>query len=435
MKANTVSFLSILSAASLLCCSSLQAEEPNCSQPKGSLARPNDPIGLPDHTNPIEHTIVFMMENHSFDNVFGKLNKPEFYGNEVDGITADLYNPAADGTPVVPFHLTNHCIKSMNHGWDGSHEAYNLGKNDQFVISNTSSKLNGDRAMGYYDERDYPLMYALANQFSVGDRYFASVMGATQPNRRYAYAGTSAGQTSNTNSDLFHGGWSEPTIFESLTQAGVSWTFYISDVSIIQFYEKFYLKNIKHFKPAKLFDYHAKHNKLAQVVFVENSSIFGEEHPPFVFDINQRQLATRLKALSKSASWKNSAVFLSYDEGDGGYDHVAPPKACAPDEILPNVENKQEGFERLGFRVPALVISPYAKRHFVSHTTYDHTSILRFIEDKYNIPALSRRDANANSMADMFDFEHPDFTPPKYPNIPLKAKTLWNCLFHQSTYR
>src|SRR5205807_2435399 len=116
--------------------------------------------------------------------------------------------------------------------------------------------------------------------------------------------------------------------------------------------------------------------------------------------------------------WPTSALFLSYDEQGGFYDHVAPPKACIPDDYQPQIgsDGVVAAYDTLGLRVPLMVISPFAKRGYVSHETTDHTSILRFLEAKFGLPALTHRDANAVPPFDMFDFEHPDTSFPALPD-------------------
>ena len=156
--------------------------------------------------------------------------------------------------------------------------------------------------------------------------------------------------------------------------------------------------------------------KLPPVVFLDadftkTGSPDGEdEHPPSNLQLGQRFTSKIVDALFKSPQWNKLAFFLMYDEHGGLYDHVPPPKACAPDEKLPidNAGHRIDGaFDRYGIRVPFLVVSPYAKRGYVSHGVYDHTSVLRFIQAKHRLPALTARDANALIPVDFFDFGRP----------------------------
>ena len=130
--------------------------------------------------------------------------------------------------------------------------------------------------------------------------------------------------------------------------------------------------------------------------------------------------------------WKRSAVFLTYDEHGGIYDHVPPPKACAPNDGKPTIDGKgmpiDGAFDRLGFRVPLVVVSPYAKRGYVSHEVYDHSSVLRFIQARFRVPALTSRDANASIPLDFFDFANPPhLVPPSLPAATVDPAGLAYC--------
>jgi phospholipase C len=185
-----------------------------------------------------------------------------------------------------------------------------------------------------------------------------------------------------------------------------------------------------------ILDYHEdlSHHRLPQIVFLESSDFLQDEHAPANIHIGQEWVARRIDALMNSSYWPRSALFLTYDENGGMFDHVAPPEACPPDEIdaLIRSESKTSSlagdFRRYGFRVPFIAISPFAKRHFVSHQIYDHTSILKFIETKFNLPALTRRDANANNMYDLFDFSRSDLETGKLPRVSPRIDQIMGCL-------
>src|SRR5262249_13056829 len=152
----------------------------------------------------------------------------------------------------------------------------------------------------------------------------------------------------------------------------------------------------------------------------------SDEHPPNNIQGGQKTVAARVNELLGSQSWKNSVLFITYDEGGGYYDHVSPPEACEPDDMLPDSGDGLR-FDRLGFRVPFVAISPYVKRHHVSHETYDHSSILAFIEKKWNLPSITRRSANANPLSDLFDFDHPRFDVPALPKPGWSSEQAWKC--------
>jgi phospholipase C len=168
----------------------------------------------------------------------------------------------------------------------------------------------------------------------------------------------------------------------------------------------------------------AKNGKLPHVAFVDpnltgGASQSNDEHPPSNVQPGEDFVAHVTDAVMQGKDWNHTALFVTWDENGGIYDHVAPPPACAPDDEKPRFhetedvayskEHPNDGFDRYGFRVPILVVSPWAKAHHVSHVTYDHTSILRFIETRFDLPALSSRDANAENMVDFFDFSRPTY--------------------------
>src|SRR5262249_5572635 len=143
----------------------------------------------------------------------------------------------------------------------------------------------------------------------------------------------------------------------------------------------------------------------------------SDEHPPANVQVGEKFVADVVQALMASPSWPRAALFLVYDEHGGYYDHVPPPPACVPDDIAPQLGpgDTSAAFDRYGVRVPFVVVSPYARRHFVSHLVHDHTAILRFIETRFDLPALTRRDANANPLLEFFDFRHAHIHPPQLP--------------------
>jgi phospholipase C len=137
-----------------------------------------------------------------------------------------------------------------------------------------------------------------------------------------------------------------------------------------------------------------------------------------------------VQAVMQSPQWPHAAVIITFDEHGGIYDHVQPPPACPPDDTAPmlGAGDTPAMFDRYGVRVPLLVISPYAKPHFVSHVTYDHTSILRFLEARFGMPSLTRRDANADPLFDMFDFSKPSFAQaPSLPDAAVDQTELARC--------
>ena len=374
---------------------------PDCSRSPGDLADPSLPAGTRRADIPVEHIIVVMQENRSFDNYFGGLAQAGYEG-QLDGVSSSYGNSDDEGRFYSEYHETAACVPEGENDWNTAHQMFGDGTNSGFV------KVNGQRAMGHYDAQDLPYYYALANRFAVADRYFSSVMTETYPNRMFLLAGTSFGHVSN---DLpkFCPTEKQATIFDLLDRYKISWKFYNTDVPASLLFPRAFFRDLKHLAPAAQFAHDAKHGTLPEVVFLESSQLIGTEYSSFDYHVGNAAMAKKINALIRGKSWATSALFLTFDEAGGLYDHVPPPEACVPDSNAPllKADDVPGTFDRYGFRVPFLLVSPWAKRHHVSHVVYDHTSILRFIETKFNLPALTRRDANADPMFDLFDFGHP----------------------------
>jgi len=381
----------------------------SCPRASGSLPNPSLRPGTFDGSNPIQHIVVIMQENHSFDNYFGALNDPRFYGSQIDGVRPDLFNLDSSGRRVGLYHETNLCVADPSHSWNAVHADWDGGRLDGFVKTNDQAK-SGARVMGFYGPEDLPFYYSLASEFAVGDRYFCSVLSQTYPNRFYLMAGTSFGHIQNDLPQSAHD-FAQRTIFDELTQYGVSWRYYTDTQGYLHLFQKSFLANLEKFK--KISDYEADlaNGTLPQVVFLDSSFDGEDEHPDADVQVGEAWVAARVDSLILSSAWRTSALFLTYDENGGFYDHVVPPTACAPDAIPPTgpVGTLPGDFAHYGFRVPFVAVSPFVKHHYVSHSVYDHSSILKFIETKFNLPALTARDANADPFTDIFDYAHPIF--------------------------
>jgi phospholipase C len=263
----------------------------------------------------------------------------------------------------------------------------------------------------------------------MGDRYFASVPGPTFPNREYLLAGSSFGHIRN---ELPATGLTQASIFNALDAAGITWKDYFSDTPSSFLFQYPRVHAAGHVVPIANYFADAAAGKLPQVAFVDpmfggTNNTESDEHPPANIQVGEQFVAGVTNALFKSPNWSSSAMFLTYDEHGGYFDHVSPPSAIEPDSIAPLLGpgDVNAEFDRYGVRVPAVVVSPFSRAHFVSHRVNDHTSILRFIEKRFGLPALSRRDAAANPMLEFFDFSRPSFkVAPALPAAPLDpAKT------------
>ncbi|MBY0280087.1 alkaline phosphatase family protein [Candidatus Binatia bacterium] len=418
-------------ALTVVCAPLARAQEapPDCSFAAGDLPATTNPGGLHGAQIPIDTIVVLMQENRSFDHYFSRLS------GDVDRPKADASNPnPLGGAPIKRFHQKKLCETAgdLSHSWNGSHNEWNNGAMDGFTTVNANSAdPTGSRTMGYYTARDLPFYYSLYRTFAISDRHFCSLLGPTYPNRYYLLTGTSFGHINNAFPNFGAGEWTQPTIFEQLDAAGVTWTLYYSDLPFALLFGYGRDHSATNFKPIAQYFTDAAAGTLPQVTFVDPAFLEGEdendEHPPSNVQKGQEFTSRIVGALMSSPQWSRSALFITYDEHGGYWDHVPPPLACAPDAIGP-IGGSTWGFDRYGVRVPFVVVSPYAKRHYVSHTVTDQTSVLRFIQTRHDLPALTARDANADPLLEMFDFANPPFVkPPKLKPAKIDAKRALDC--------
>jgi phospholipase C len=378
----------------------------------------------------IDHVVVMMQENRSYDSYFAQLHAQGQSASPAEPLGG---NPSpTGGPPLRPFLKTTECeVADLSHSWNGTHQEWDGGQMDGFAAANVNpADPTGSRTMGYYDKRILPFYNDLANQFAIADHYFAPTLAQSYPNRFFLLAGTSFGHVRNDASPP--GGFTQPTVFRLLDAAHVSWKLYKVDSSVALMFADVQ-NDPSHLAPISEYYSDAKNGTLPQVAFVESRGSGGvnvrsDEHPPANVQVGQRFVHDVAEALVGSPNWSSSAMFLTYDEHGGFYDHVAPPAAPKPDDIPPTPPPHSPGaFDTYGIRVPAIVISPFAKKHFVSHTVYDHTSILRFIETRFGLPALTHRDALADPMLGMFDFTTVSQPHPRLSAAPLDPSGVNAC--------
>ena len=378
-----------------------------------SLPFPNVPPGE-DMIPQIDHIVVIMMENHSYDDHLGMLKKG-------DGLTLGStgtpinFNPDPKGGYVQSFRFPNTYIPSgtgTSQSWTASHVSWNSGQNNGFV------KACGPGAMGYWDKPELPFYYGLAETFPVGDRYFCSVMAQTYPNRRFLIAGTALGNIETDSSGIAFKDFPNGSIFDRLNAFNISWKDYYYDLPTVALDIPNFLKaqtnnNLAHIEE---FLVDCLHGTLPSVSLIDPPATgMGSEEEGDI-SIGEGYVAMVVNALMGSPLWPKSVLVWCYDEHGGFYDHVPPAPAVLPDNVPPDYKADgpgapKGGYGHTGFRVPNALISPYSKKDYVSHLVYDHTSILKLIETKWNLPALTYRDANALNMLDFLDFKS------KYPNF------------------
>ncbi|MCI4346524.1 MAG: alkaline phosphatase family protein [Thermoplasmata archaeon] len=330
--------------------------------------------------SPIDRIVVVLQENHTYDNYFGTYARG-------DGTAGKGFRlPAVAGGPptVAPSHSPTLNPVDLNHNWKSAHADFDAGAMDGFVYSEGSPT-----TMAYFEGTDIPHYWAAADRYVLCDRYFTSAMTESAPNHLFLVAGSCGGLRD----DRVPATLPFPPIFQSLDAVGVSWKVY----GFTSWYERFaYVQahpaTKSQFASARQFSVDLKSGALPAVSWIVGAP-GGDEHPPKSVRLGQDSVAQDVvNALGASPYWPGVAVFVTWDDFGGFYDHVAPP---AVDSF---------GY---GFRVPCLVISPYARAGYLDHTVNDHTSILKFIETRFGLAPLSTRDAAANDFAEAFDFSSP----------------------------
>ncbi|HEY5948956.1 MAG TPA: alkaline phosphatase family protein [Kofleriaceae bacterium] len=379
--------------------------------------------------------VYLMLENRTFDHVFGA-RKLQGIANAGDGLTATMSNPDSSGTPITVYEApaAQLCVPDPPHGWDPSHAQFNAGAMDGFVKQyELAVGSTGVRdTMQYLTRTQIPVSWALADQYTVCDRWFASVMGPTLPNRAYWHTATSFGLKVNTAVLEMFGSVPVPTIYNRLHDKNIDWAYYSGPLAVASLLGNdgpYHLDlgpppsegtgRIRRFcaypdmpdDPNGTFFKDAKAGRLPTVSYID--PFFGEndDHPPLHPIMAQALIAAIYNALAQSPQWKNCMLVITYDEHGGFFDHVPPPTTVDDTEARFGVP----GFEQLGFRVPAMVIGPYAKQSYVSSVQYDHTSALKHLQTAFELETLNARMDAANDLSDCIDLDRlavGDWAPP-----------------------
>jgi phospholipase C len=387
--------------------------------------------------NDIDHFVILMQENRSFDHYFGTLRGVRGYDDAkaltlADGKSVfhqpDVLNPQGY---VLPFRLDTATtsaqhLHDLGHEWEDQHESLGNGKMDGWVAAHR--RKNGDAGpltMGYYTRADLPFYYALADAFTICDAYYCSVLGPTYPNRLYSMTGTidPAGKFGGPAIDnrAAKGGitYSWETYPERLSRAGVSWQVYydvIDDflMNVMRLFPPFGAMNASSplyarahaAGPFSSFLADLSNGNLPNVTWIL-AHADQTEHPSFLPATGENFVRTILEALwSNPKVWPRTAFIMMYDENDGLFDHVVPP--------LPDPGTRGEFIDGrpigLGFRVPCLVVSPFSRGGYVCSETFDHTSVLRLLEKRFGVevPNLTAwRRATCGDFTRAFAFGEP----------------------------
>ena len=350
---------------------------------------------------PHSHIIIVTQENRSFDHFFGAPRRRRAARRR--GWPAGFTNPDANSTPVAPYHLTTNTLPvdpphqgaAMQAGWDG-------GKMDGFVRSRPRRRPTTATSHGLL-RRERPAVPLLAGQHVRHRRSLTSRPRSAAPGPTATISTPPPPTASSTPASAPS---PSPTIFAALDAAHVTWGVY-SDGTPRQDCLGWTSTHAGVHKFAA-FTAALQAGTLPTVSFVDPSGC-QDEHPTNDVHGGENWLRAIYEASVASPLWPSLALVITFDEAGGLADHVAPPAACPPSA-------DQATFNRYGVRVPTIVVSAYARPHFVSHAVHDHTSILRLVEALEDLPALTARDANADALFDMFDFGCPALaTPPAAP--------------------
>jgi phospholipase C len=359
----------------------------------------------------IQHIVVVMMENRSFDHLLG-------WHPTADGIQAGLQYTDAAGTTLSTHALAPDYMgcefNDPDHSFEGSRTSYDGGAMDGFLRAGN----NDEYAIGYYVEEDRPFLSALARNYTTMDRFFGSILSETFPNRFFLHAAQTDRLANSLDTSTL------PTIWDRLAEAGVSGRYYYSDISFLALWGNKY-DAISASYGQFLND--AGAGTLPAVSFVDPRFLVEElgtcnsDHPHCDIRAGDAFLAEAFHAVASGPDWPETIFIVIYDEGGGFFDHVAPPRAAAPNDVDPDIV---QGQTLLGFRVPAIIASPWSKgrpgRPRVNSTVFDHTSVLKLIEWRWHLRPLTARDASGDvgNLVDTLAFGRFD---PAVPDLPMPA--------------
>ena len=362
----------------------------------------------PPHASGIDHIVVVMLENRSFDHLLGWLWTAD--GRQAGLTFVDAQNIAHATYALRPdYKGCGH--PDPDHDYLPARIQYNRGRMDGFLRSPS----NDPFAIGYYGPFDIPFHAALACHYTTLDRYFCSILGPTFPNRIFQHAA----QTDRLTDSLTLA--TMPTIWDRLLAAGVDARYYYSNVPVLALWGSKYLGIAA---PIAEFFQDAAAGMLPSVSFVDpqfavlEDSLADDDHPHADIRRGDAFLALVFEALSRGPGWPGTVAILNFDEWGGFFDHVPPPRAVAPNLVDPDIVG---GRTLLGFRVPVVVASPFTRGTAlfprVNHLVFDHTSVLKLIEWRWGLAPLTARDAfgDVANLAYALRFDEPDIDVPPLP--------------------
>ncbi len=351
----------------------------------------------------IDTIVVVMMENRSFDHYFGSATFLENWA--VDGLDGSESNLDLGGNTITVFAMDNLEVADPPHTWDQVHLQWNLGAMDGFVIQHELlHPTTHTEVMGYYVRRQLPTLYALAENYTLCDQWHCSLLGPTWPNRFYLHCGTSGGQQGNQPETGLRSVW------DALAEAKISARNYYAEVpwawgGFLNLLAT-YTESIDEFFTA------AQNGTLPQFSIIDpdfgtlGSEGANDDHPAHNVTLGQVFLSSVYQALAQSPQWDRCLLIITYDEHGGFFDHVQPPTAT----------DDEPDFDRLGMRVPSLVIGPHVRRGCVNSTVFEHASVLATVARKFGLEPLTTRVAAA---ADLSSCINPEYLGNPQPPAPV----------------
>ena len=360
-------------------------------------------------STPITHVIIIVQENHSFDNIFGTFPTANSTLTDdittklepVNGIPKGLCLPYGNGC-LAPFYANTSNTDNPVEGQLVYENDWNNGRMDGFASN------SGQQSLAYFDYHQLAAYWNYAEEYGLADNYFAGALTTTTPNRLIMLAGDTS-VSSNYGPPPYVP--YNKTILNQLSSNGVSWGYFDFVAAFgpgnltypINYFAGITPDAISRVKNVSAFLQDLQTGQTLPSISFVNSLGADEfdEHPPFNVTQGELWTVSIINAVMKSSYWNSSVIFLTYDEGGGYFDHVPPPQLLSIDH---GFARRLRGY---GQRVPLLVISPYSKENYVSHTVLNHMSLLRFIDYNWNLPPLNQNVANSTNPLDFFYFNAP----------------------------
>jgi phospholipase C len=363
----------------------------------------------------IEHIVVLMLENRSFDHMLGFMKRPDY---PIDGLNGDEMNPTDPEHPTDLVRVSADAGDLL--GPDPGHSFQDINiqlfnnpsgpppvgpPNTGFVYSysqqNGVTRLIARNIMKCFDPRTIPVLTSLAMEFAVCDKWFSSVPAKTWPNRFFAHAATSKGYLDNSQFNNYD----MPTIFEKLTANGLTWRDYYDDFSQTWALQRLQTEELRvNFRSMSQFRADARNGTLPNYSFIEPKYFVSanDQHPPHSIAKGEELIAMVYNVIRSSPLWESTLLVITHDEHGGTYDHVQPLRATPPDS-----HTARFAFDRYGVRVPAVLISPFIPPRTIVTTVFDHTSILATLNRVFGLGApLTARDRDANHFSDVPSLPH-----------------------------